>query len=584
MIEDIYEPRTRYRDELEENFAQLTEEEFDRLLKKSGVNEAENHATVTQIEKKTKEKNRLDLKRNFWLVCIIIMIVLPIVGIFMLILDLKAGNGLTKQGFIGIALMFVCTALLFGIILPLHKKYSSLVAALEAEISNLTQKAWDQMRPLNDLYPWDITTKLIQKICPQFKFDPYFTTNRLIDMKKAFGWNDDYNEERSVVYAHSGELYGNPFVFAEMKEMHWETKVYTGTKTIFWTERERGSDGKMRSVTKSQTLVATVEKPIPVFYSDKFLLFGHEAAPNLSFGREPSEHSGSGNGFFAAIGKKMELSKLRKLSRNLDDDLDFTMMNNEEFELLFHAINRDNEVEFRLLFTPLAQQQMVQLLNDKEIGYGDDFSFFKIEKMNMIRANHLDELGFQTLPERFHHYSLKDAKELFLSYNRAFFKSFYFAFAPLLTIPLYQHSRSAAETDYSYHNKASFWEHEAIANYYGDSELANPECNTETIMKTHVLEDLPDGSTKVAVHSSGFKKEPRVDYISVYGNDGRYHTVPVEWDEYLPSDRDSVLIIMEDADPQIQGDAERVRSNLDIWQCLYRNSIRYRELFACIVE
>ena len=584
MIEDIYEPRVRFRDELKEKFAQFAEEEFECLLKKSGVNEAENHATVTEIEKKTDKKNKQDLKRKFWLACIIIMIVLPIIGIFMLVADIKAGNGLTKQGFIGIALIFGCTALLFGAILPIYKKYSSLVAALEAEIADLMQKAWDQMRPLNELYYWDISTKLIQKTYPPFRFDPHFTADRLIDMKKAFGWNDDFNAERSVIYTHSGELHGNPFVFAEMKKMNWETKVYTGTKTIYWTERERDSDGKMRTVSKSQTLVATVEKPIPVYYRDKFLLFGHEAAPNLSFGREPSEHSGSGDGFFSSIGKKWELSKLKRLSRDLDDDLNFTMMNNEEFELLFHALDRDNEVEFRLLFTPLAQIQMVQLMKDKEVGFGDDFSFFKVEKMNMIRADNLDSLEFQTVPERFYHYSLKAAKEHFLSYNNSFFKSFYFAFAPLLTIPLYQHSRSSAETDCSYQNKASFWEHEAIANYYGDSELANPECCTETIMKTSVLEDLPDGSTKIAVHSSGFRKEPRVDYISVYGNDGRYHTVPVEWYEYLPSDRDSVLVIMENADPEIQGDTDRVNSILETWQSRCRNIISYRELFACIAE
>ena len=58
------------------------------------------------------------------------------------------------------------------------------------------------------------------------------------------------------------------------------------------------------------------------------------------------------------------------------------MMANRAFEVLFHAVDRDHPIQFRLLFTPLAQEQTVKLLRDREIGYGDDFAFRKSRMMN----------------------------------------------------------------------------------------------------------------------------------------------------------------------------------------------------------
>lgn len=46
-----------------------------------------------------------------------------------------------------------------------------------------------------------------------------------------------------------------------------------------------------------------------------------------------------------------------------------TLLANDEFEVLFRALNRNNEVQFRLLFTPLAQQNMIDLLLDKTEGF-----------------------------------------------------------------------------------------------------------------------------------------------------------------------------------------------------------------------
>jgi len=126
------------------------------------------------------------------------------------------------------------------------------------------------------------------------------------------------------------------------------------------------------------------------------------------------------------------------LSRKARKNIDYTIMSNRTFEALFCAENRDNEIQFRLLYTPLAQQETVKLLQDKTVGYGDDFIFHKNKKNNMIIAAHLQDFDITASPDIFRHFDLERIRDVFRKYNEGFFKAFYFAMAPLLAIPLYQ--------------------------------------------------------------------------------------------------------------------------------------------------
>ena len=575
-MEDIYEPLERYRSEFRDKFSLITAKRFQELLKLSGVDEAANQKLVNQIDRLNSKLRKMSTKQSLWMFVNIVFIVGAVVGIVMLFKGCNEHSGLSQDGLIGIAVAVFCCLLFFLWSLPAYRDISSRIERLTAEIRQKKDEAWAQVRPLLDLFAWDMPKKLIQKMYPVFSFDPYFTTKRLADMKKSFDWNDEFNEERSVIYSHSGEIRGNPFVLAETKQMYWDTKIYTGSKTIYWKETVRDSDGKLRTVSRSETLYATVEKPIPAYSHDKFLLYGNEAAPKLTFSRDPSVHSSSGDGFFAKWGRKQEAEKLRELSRNLDDDSDFTMMSNEEFEVLFHAADRNHEVEFRVLFTALAQQQMVKLLKDSEVGFGDDFSFYKVGKMNMIRAENMKNIELVTSPDQYDHYSVNKIRDLFQTKNEAFFKSFYFSLAPLLTIPLYQHSRSTPPGNISsWENRASFWEFESVANYYGGEHFKHSSCRTQNILKVVDTEELSDGSTVATIRAHGYSGTPRVDYVSVYGGDGRYHSVAVEWIEYFPVAKDTKVLLVEEGNPDYPEKYERVNSILKHWKNNYQELIRH---------
>ena len=66
---------------------------------------------------------------------------------------------------------------------------------------------------------------MMSKTVPRLEFDPYFTTQRLADLRKSYGWDDSFNAERSVVYSHSGLINGNPFVICRTRKMEMGTKI-----------------------------------------------------------------------------------------------------------------------------------------------------------------------------------------------------------------------------------------------------------------------------------------------------------------------------------------------------------------------
>ncbi|MBR2642954.1 MAG: hypothetical protein IKD46_07475 [Lentisphaeria bacterium] len=549
MIEDIYEPLARYREEFREKFAENTKAEFQKLLKQAQI-DTEANRLLNQKIKSVQEESARCKDKNAMMGCFLFLLITGILAGAAAILygfwgDIPSAEKLKFAGG-GLLWSTVSFLLIFLWLRPKQKQLEAKIAALKKLQEDLTREAWEQMAPLNELFHWHITANLIRKTVPRLEFDPYFSEGRLLDLHHSFGWDDSFNHGRSVISSHSGVINDNPFVFGELKNMEWGEETYTGTKEIHWTTREKGPDGKTRTVHHHQTLVATYTAPKPVYFKEKFLIYGNDAAPDLHFSRQPSDLSGLEDGFFNNWRKKRELNALKDLSRNLEDDLPYTLMSNHDFEILFHATDRNDDVAFRLLFTPLAQQQMVRLLNDTEVGYGDDFCFTKSGKINLLLSCHLNETNLDTDPEQFKFCNVDEAEAFFRKFNEDFFRSVYFALAPLLTIPLYQQTRTAASIyNRKTHFKSCFWEHEAIANYYGDEYFKHPDCITENILKTSCKHQL-DGSTKVEVTAHGYRGKERIAYVEKWGGDGNLHDVPVPWTEYLPVRKKTTFHAVED--------------------------------------
>ena len=222
-------------------------------------------------------------------------------------------------------------------------------------------------------------------------------------------------------------------------------------------------------------------------------------------------------------------------------------MSNTDFEVLFDALDRTNEVQFRTLFTPLAQTNMVDLIRS-DVGYGDDFNFIKRNRTNRIITQHSQGRAINLMPHHYISYSYDIIKQNFVGKNCVFFKDVYFDFAPLLAIPMYQerpvHSlKPIPPLSQMYSLKVS----EALANAVDSRFVVHPQTKTPAILKSsYVGAKGSADETCVTAYSYDIKK--RVDFIPVYGGDGRFHSVPVEWDDYLPLEaRNFFYIAAEDA-------------------------------------
>lgn len=543
-IRDVYEPLERYRSEFRDKFRKLATDKFAELTKKAGIDVAANRRLAAAVKKLDKLADGLDARKKW---CTFAAVIFGLAAACCGYAFFVAQEGAMGGG--GAALGMAAGAL--GLMIWILVVRSGLKKRLDearGKAEKLRDTGWEQMAPLNRLYEWNMVNELVKQTVPRIELDPYFAERRLRDLERLYSWNTEFNEGKSILCAQSGVINGNPFVFGEYVEQKWYMKTYVGTKTISWTETERDSEGRMRRVRKTATLTATVEEPAPEYPREKFMIYGNDAAPDLTFTREPSDLSGADDGFFKRMRMRRRLKKLEAFSRNLEDESQYTLMGNHEFEVLFQTMDRNHEVQYRLLFTPVAQIQMLKLLKDRETGYGDDFTMVKQRRINMIKAEHLKRMPLDMDPARFLNWCWDEAARGFVETATEYFRQIYFTLAPVLAIPLYQQTRTHEDIWRGVvedGERASFWEYEALANYYGDKTFRHKDCVTRSILKTRVKNSVRGGKGTVEVTANGFRTVKRVTRKTVWGPDGNMHSVPVHWEEYLPVEKRTEMEVSE---------------------------------------
>lgn len=541
MTEDILSPVEQF-PEFKQKFHEVAEKNFEELTKASGIDPDANRALCQEIKDLKNSNEKTASKLTWWTVLCVFMWVVTAACVIVCVTDgFKNGWVVpTVCIVVGIAML----VLLFWKIHPIIKKHKALKKSQEELIKNKEQEAWEQMASLNRLYDWDIFNRMVTQTVPRIQFDPYFTNQRLADLINSYGWDENFSAERSVIFSHSGLINGNPFVIARTREMEWGMMEYTGELLVKWTTVEYDSDGKKHTRNHSETLRASVHKPYPNYFDNTYLIYGNNAAPDLNFKREKNDDE-------LTVGSKAykrKLKDLEKFSRDMKND--FAMATNEEFEVLFTTTNRNNNQQYFLLFTPLAQENMIKLIRDKEQGYGDDFEFMKHRRLNTIYADHMQEIPLDMNPRMFWNSNYDEAKHTFINTTCENFRAIYFAFAPLLNIPLYQQLRPASAIyGEDMPRQSSYWEQEALANYWGEDNFAHPDCVTKSILKTMETRK-EDGCVKVDVHAYGYRTEPRVDYVSKYCRNGNYYDVPVHWNEYIPVTGTGSFEMKEDIDDE----------------------------------
>jgi len=545
----IYEPLEEYKRQYREVHERNAKEYVESLIEKSQVDRAANKTLVNEIKKLQAEHASLSKQRGKFAFLQGLMIFLIVAGVGSVIAAFvmaNDGSGFGTTNLImaisGAVAAVLSLVLILTTISPKLKHFTKLVSEAAQKIAAKQKLGYQQMAPLNELFTEGMSQMLFQKSIPLIKLDRMFDSRRLDYLVSKFGLGAARDVNRSTLYVQSGEINGNPFYISRDMIHRLGTKTYTGSITISWTTTAV-VNGQRVTQYHTQVLSASLDKPCPYYHEQPYLVYGNEAAPDLIFSRQDSDAEKMTD---KQIERKVDRD-IKKLNRQSEKSIakgqNYTVMGNAEFEVLFHAVNRNNETQFRLLFTPLAQRQLLALMKDKEIGFGDDFDFVKYKMINTVIPEQLSRINLDVKPSYFHDYDLEAIINRFVAYQVAYFRHVYFALAPLLAIPLYQQQKPH-EYIYKdlYDSYVSFYEHERVANSMGDGYFKNPASATTNILKTNIVKSA-EGKDVVRVTAYGYRTVARTDYISKVGGDGRWHQIPVHWTEYIPVDKDTDIEI-----------------------------------------
>lgn len=547
MDDILLEPLKAYKEVYEKKFDENTDEYFKQLVKNSGMDVAENRDTVKKYEhecsalKDIKSKlSGFEALRGFLIFVAIAGIIMIAIGIYLLVADAHGVAGAVLLP-VGVACAVVSISLCATVLKNKIKALKEERDKKDIIAEELKNRAWGQMAPLNALFESGATKYLIEKTVPRIDLDDNFNMRRYDYLSGKYGFGENAYENRSTIAILTGEILGNPFVVDREIVQSVGSATYEGSIVIHWTTTYSDSEGHTHTQHHTQTLTATVTKPKPIYSKQTRLIYGNESAPDLVFSRKPTHaEKMSEKELESAVKAGMKKIRKKQEKQMQDGGATFTEMGNEEFDALFGALDRNNEVQFRLLFTPLAQKNMLELMKDGH-GYGDDFYFKKRGCLNFISSEHSAQWDLDTDCERFRSYDIDLAYTEFKTFNRKYFKSLYFDLAPLLAIPLYQQHKPR-EYIYmdTYPRNYTSYEAEYAVNKMGTRFFEPALSRTQSILKTSFIKK--DGaSDEVQVTAHAFRTEERVDYVSVLGGDGYTHSVPVHWLEYIPISQTSTV-------------------------------------------
>jgi len=556
----LLEPLNGYNNKYKNEFVQNAYKYFDELIQNAGVDVEANRRTIADIKLKNEEIANVEKKirklkrKRFWL---FVLGIITIIG--------------------WIFVIFYCKKNINPVIRNSEEYLRDLISQRDALIA--VAKA--QMAPANQRFDWNIPAKLTEMTIPLIQMDQYFDGKKYEYLHRKYGLNDE-DENISSVFIQSGSILGNPFLLCKDFNTEMRKKAYSNSITIHWTTYVRTKDGT-RAVHHTQTLTATIYEPAPVYWYQTYLVYGNDAAPNLTFSRYPTDVENMTEKQIEKMVKKTAKKLNKKETKSYldnDDKTNYQRFGNDEFEAIFGGTDRNNELEFNLLFTPLAQKNLLTLMKTKE-PYGDDFAFIKDKGLNYIQTEHDQYIDYYINPAVFFGYDHDLMRENFVKINSKWFKSFYFDMAPLMCVPLYQQHKT---TEYIYDEdilaNLSPYECEMMANKFDPRELKPEDAITPSIYKTHHVK-TNGFNDLVAVTAHAYRGERRVTYVSKIGGDGRSHTIPVHWIEYFPVEKTTNMMVNKNEKSRYEYNniADKVRAGM---QGLFKDGHFERGLFAAL--
>lgn len=534
---DIFDPVDYYLNQVSKTFHQKTSDFFDQKLKASGVNEKENEVAYKKLrvlEEKAnqtkKKKNGLKVWRGVLIFLLVVAFIVGVLGSLLCYSEYSLPSLLCAIfGFvIGVALLLV---ILF-VLNPKIKDATSEASKAQKAYLNQASIIRASLAPLYNSFHWDDFKKIVKETTDMFTVDETLPEGKMLMLHDVYQYTDILDKTDSVITLMSGNIQKNPYIRMMVKGARIVDITYTGTLTISWTERVYDSDGHFHTTVRTQLLTATYVEPGPAFTSTPMTIYGNLAAPDLFFSRNPCGINTKDEKDVASFVEK-EQKKIQSYAEEATKKGKvFTPLSNNEFEALFGAYDRDHEVQFRLLFTPLAQQNMLEIIKGKA-GYGDDFLMKKCKTITLVQSRHSENIFHYDSTFVGDFLSVKEMRNAYLSYMDSLFMSLYFDLAPLMAIPLYQMTDAGEYTPQAQRRSISDYEAMRAVNHMPGKLFQHPEGDTDQILRVSYL-NTQQSSDRFEVQSLSYRKIPRTTFVPTLGGDGRMHNVPVAYFEYQP--------------------------------------------------
>ena len=529
-------------------FSDNAEAYFEELTKKSNIDVDENKATVKKIKSLEEKLNNLSKKLNilrgftaFFIVLCVVSFIVAAIGIVMLVYD---GDLLT--GVLMIVFGILCgIGFILLIVLYFNKQIknnSKIEESLKKEYNTQLLIAKNQLAPLINSFTFKDFVNVVNKTNNNFTFDDQLEPEKLLMLDNLFNFNPKLTDNDSLFEVESGNIEKNPFIRLLILEEVTRDKVYTGTRVVSWVVTVSNGKGGTYTTTRTQTLVAHYSAPAAFYGKCSYVIYGNEAAPDLKFSRNPSGYNyNKGEKDLKKFIKSRSKTIQDKYSDSMSKGGSFTPISNMEFESLFYALDRNNEQQYRLLFTPLAQRNLVDLIS-KETPYGDDFSFQKFKKLNIVSCKHSQTKISMNLDQYIGYWDYEVLKNDYLSEMNKEHTSLYFDLAPLLCIPLYQMSEPSVFNPMENLTHISIYEAEAFVNHMKEELFIHPDAKTPQILKLNFI-NSKNNTDVFEVCSYAFDKIQRIAEVPVVAGNGSTYLVPVVWYEYIPVSRTTKVAI-----------------------------------------
>lgn len=579
-----FDPIDFYKGPLKAEYDKNAAEFLNALVRVANIDEAANRkivAEINRLKKKIEDTQKTLVGFKFLLaLCIFLLVAGIVMAIVGICLDLEI---LTKILLIAIGAV-VAIGMVLLIFLVINKKIKNLNSIFEkhqAAYYQALNQGIAMLNPFRQLLTYKDFIRLVNRTTDVIKLDEELKPQKLLMLHSLYNYNYRYNQNVSVCSVQSGDISSNPFIRVKLFATEMVNFTYVGRRTVTWAETYR-SNGRTYTRTVSQTLTATVVKPVPKYYFDSAVIYGNEAAPDLSFTRRPSGvETDSTEKQIDNLVKKGEKQLEKLTEKATKQGRGFQALANSEFDVLFGALNRDNEVQYRLLFTPLAQQNMVEIITSKE-PYGDDFYFKKDKKLNIVSTLHGKDM-FDYDPSIFNQYYDYDLlKKDFLIYLKNLFGSLYFDLAPILAIPLYQTTDAGLYNPGEILNHVSTLEAESFVNEMAkvaDLVFRPQEAAEKLILKVNYQNSV--GETDIFdVVAYSYQKIPNVTVVPVMANNGRLYDVAVNWFDFIPVNKTSRVGIRQF---DLRDDATLVRDDSQGNEVL-QSSIRNKNFVGFYIE